>query len=128
MLRGGEQVENAVDGHHDVGRVQDAEHQVTRLRGTQTHIEGVHIQHFPDEDNVGVLSQDGARILHDLLFAKDSMYATLVQRLQAPAVAIAVMEILIRFGLIGKHHVLGIPLQFGARHMVRDVPQHRKLG
>lgn len=59
LLGGGEHIDHAV---HRVGSgvgVQGGEHQMACLRGGQRRLDGVQVPHLADEDNIGVLAEDG---------------------------------------------------------------------
>src|SRR5215204_3053525 len=63
LLRGGEDVDDAVDGRGRGVGVQRGERQVARLRDAQGRLDGLEVAHFADEHHVRVLAQGRAQRL-----------------------------------------------------------------
>ena len=61
LLRGREDVDDAVDGLGRARGVQRAEHQVAGLGGGQRQRDGLQVAHFADQDDVGILAQRAAQ-------------------------------------------------------------------
>jgi len=60
LVRGREEVHDAVDGLHGVGGVQGGKHQVTGLPSGQGCPHRLVVPHLPDQDDVGVLAHGRA--------------------------------------------------------------------
>src|SRR5919107_589828 len=79
LLRGGENVDDAVDGRGRRVRVQRGERQVARLRDAQGGLDGFEVTHFADEHHVRVLAErraqrlgEAARVGADLALVDDA--------------------------------------------------------
>ena len=61
LLRGGEDVDDAVDRLRGVARVQRGEDEVAGLRGGERGGDGLEVAHLADQDHVGILTQRRAQ-------------------------------------------------------------------